>query len=161
MIFYVQIFIFLYTVHIYCKHLYVWQINHIRGGGQLDDFSKSHIWTPGFDSPIFSEIKTGFRLKKFGKLILPPNFTKPGMFSFFQPTSPISQPYIQTPLTITLLLIDLEQWFCMLKPHFRGRGIQWKHFRTCKTNRVARYLSRGARIWPFLRVWWQYEFYLT
>ena len=44
------------------------------GGGQLDDFSKSHIWTPGFDSPIFCEFKTGFRLKKFEKLILPPQF---------------------------------------------------------------------------------------
>ena len=26
----------------------------------------------------------------------------------------------------------------MLNPHFRWRGIQWKHFRTSKTNRVAR-----------------------
>ena len=32
------------------------------------------IWTPGFDSPIFCEFKTGFRLKKFEKLILPPKF---------------------------------------------------------------------------------------
>ena len=57
-------------------------------GGQLDDFSKSHIWTPGFDSPIFSEIKTGFRLKKFGKLILPPQFYETRYVFFFSTHKP-------------------------------------------------------------------------
>ena len=135
-------------------------------GGDSYNGGKPVMWDSNLNPWVwFSHLLRGqsrFQIEKIRKTDPPPpNFTKPGMFSFFQPTSPISQPYIQTPLTITLLLIDLEPWFCMLKPHFRGRGIQWKHFRTCKTNRVARSLSRVARIFPFLRVWWQYEFYLT
>ena len=39
------------------------------------------IWTPGFVSPIFCEFKTGFRLKKFEKLILPPQILRKHVFS--------------------------------------------------------------------------------
>ena len=46
------------------------------------------IWTPGFDSPIFYEVKAGFRLKKFGKLILPPQFYETRYVFFFSTHKP-------------------------------------------------------------------------
>jgi len=48
---------------------------------------------------------------------------------------------------ISLDIIELESWFWCLHVGFRGRGIEWRDFEKCQTNRVA---SRVARSLIFL-----------
>ena len=40
----------------------------------------------------------------------------------------------------------------LLYPHFRGQPVEWRHFQTCTTNRVATLTQQGCQIAGLLKV---------